>query len=341
MTDKPQLELVAPTETVAVQGELALPDVFESIERRAQQLAEPPRAANTRRAWARACASYVEHLQSVEGRAPHQGTPDAVVRWIATLEAKGLKPQSIAQLVSSVGGFAKSQDAYDPTDHRDVRNALGNLRRQHDADVRKRRPVKTEEVRQLVAHCPDDTQGVRDRALILVLYATSMRRASLVALNCSDVEFVDEGMRVTLRRSKTDQVGKGRVLNVDMGNNLETCPVRALRRWMGVLFELHLDIEDGAPLFHGLNKRREPRASRIALRSVNHIVDQAAKRAGLDVQRIGTHSFRRGHAHQLLDNGVQLVDVADSLGHASIDTTRGYADERPDWQRKTTKRLGL
>ena len=335
-----QLALVEP-EPAADQGELALPDAFDALERRAEELRQPPRSTNTRKAWARACASYVEHLERFEQRGAHQGTPDAVVRWIVRLEADGLKPQSIAQLVGSVSGFASSHDLYNPCDHVTVKNALANLRRRHDADVRKRTPLSDEDIKRLVAPCDDSTKGIRDRAMVLALYATGMRRDSLVRLNCGDVELVPEGFRVTYRRSKTNQEGKRvEAQHVDTGNHDETCPVRALRRWLFLLYERHED-DAASPLFRSVNKGGRVQPGRMALRSVNYIVDELADRAKLELRRLGTHSFRRGHAHQLDKAGVPLQDIADSLGHRNIQTTRGYVDERPRFDRGTTKKLGL
>ena len=79
----------------------------------------------------------------------------------------------------------------------------------------------------MLAHVPDSLIGIRDRALLLIGFAGAFRRSELVALNVSDIEFGADGLKVTIRRSKTDQEGEGQVIGIAYGTCL--CPVAALQ----------------------------------------------------------------------------------------------------------------
>ena len=77
--------------------------------------------------------------------------------------------------------------------------------------------------------------AVRDRALLLLGLAGGLRRSELSALSVEDLSFVEEGVVVLIRRSKTDQEGKGIRVGVPYGSHPETCPVRNLKAWLSVL----------------------------------------------------------------------------------------------------------
>ena len=100
----------------------------------------------------------------------------------------------------------------------------------------------------MVQALPDTLIGVRDRALLLVGYAGAFRRSELVALDVEDLVETDEGLVVTIRRSKTDQESAGRELGLPYGSQLVTCPVRAVRRWRQVAA-----IDDG-PLWRSIDR---------------------------------------------------------------------------------------
>ena len=82
----------------------------------------------------------------------------------------------------------------------------------------------------MASHCPNTLRGRRDRAILLMGFAGAFRRSELAALTVDDLEKVDEGIRVHVRRSKTDQEGAGEVVPVIKGNG--NCPVVAVKAWL-------------------------------------------------------------------------------------------------------------
>jgi integrase len=111
-------------------------------------------------------------------------------------------------------------------------------------------------------------KGLRDKALILVGFFGALRRSELVGLNIEDVEFVPEGAILTIRKSKTDQEGRGREVAIGYAKRPELCPVRALQSYMAHLRPKHraafrLDAKipvHPKPTFHG---RRSPDRQRL------------------------------------------------------------------------------
>ena len=77
---------------------------------------------------------------------------------------------------------------------------------------------------------PDSLKGLRDRALLLLGFAGAFRRSELVALDVADLEETDDGLKVTIRRSKTDQEGHGETIAIVRGS--AACPVKAVKAWL-------------------------------------------------------------------------------------------------------------
>jgi integrase len=155
----------------------------------------------------------------------------------------------------------------------------------------------------MVAASPDTLTGKRDRALILLGFAGAFRRSELVALDVSDIEETDAGLRVTIRQSKTDQEGEGAVIAIARG--AITCPVRALRDWLD-----EADIESGA-LFRSVNKAGVVASARLTDRSVANIVKAMAGNVGLDASAFSAHSLRSGFLTSAASNGASIFKMMD------------------------------
>jgi hypothetical protein len=133
--------------------------------------------------------------------------------------------------------------------------------------------------------------GARDRALLLLGWAGGFRRSALVSLDVADLLFSPaEGIAVTLRRDKTDQEGRGRVLAIPFGSAAEVCPVRSVRAWLDAA-----GVSEG-PIFRAVNRHGRAGAARLSDRAVALVVQSAAAAIGLDVSTFAGHSLRAGFA---------------------------------------------
>ena len=110
----------------------------------------------------------------------------------------------------------------------------------------------------MVAALPDDLGGTRDRALLLIGWAGALRRSELVAIEVGDLEWTDDGLVITIRRSKTDQEAAGRQVGIPYGTN-GPCPEAALYGW------LNASGIEAAPVF-----RKVDRHGHIGPRSSTH-----------------------------------------------------------------------
>jgi integrase len=138
----------------------------------------------------------------------------------------------------------------------------------------------------------------------------------LVALDVEDVEEVPAGLRVTIRRSKTDQEGLGAVIALPCG--AVACPVAAFKAWIrgaGIT---------AGPVFRPVAKGERLQNARLTDRSVAKIVKAHAVRVGLDPAAFAGHSLRSGFLTSAATRGASIFKMADQSRHRSMDTLRGY-----------------
>jgi integrase len=124
----------------------------------------------------------------------------------------------------------KLRDHEPPTNSEAVRATLRGIRRSTGTAKVRKAPILAETARAMAQAAPDGLKGLGDRALLLVGFAGAFRRSELVALDVTDLEETEEGMRVAIRRSKTDQEGKGEIIAIVRGS--VNCPVKAVKNWL-------------------------------------------------------------------------------------------------------------
>jgi integrase len=187
----------------------------------------------------------------------------------------------------------------------------------------------------MIEALPHNLQGARDRALLVMGFAGGFRRSELASLNVEDVAETEDGLVLSLRRSKTDQEGQGSKVALPWGSHPETCPVRSYRTWIAAA-----GITAGA-VFRGVNNRGQLSSERLDANSVARIVKRAARRVGLDPASYAGHSLRAGFCTQAYLNGVPELSIMRQSRHQSLDTVRKYIRDRSLFRDNPAAKLGL
>jgi integrase len=208
--------------------------------------------------------------------------PATVAAYISACADRGdLKAGSIQRRVSAISAFHTAHGVPSPTTSAEVRLTLAGVRRTLGTAQTGKAPILTADVAAMVAQLPDKLLGVRDRALLLIGFAGAFRRSELVALDVDDIEFREDGLKVCIRKSKTDQEGAGQVIGIAHGSKL--CPVRALQEWL-----LAGAITTG-PIFRRID-RHGKMFDRMNPEAVALVVKRYAAAAGLDPAKYAGHS---------------------------------------------------
>ena len=153
-------------------------------------------------------------------------------------------------------------------------------------------------------------QSLRDKAIILLGFAGGFRRSELVSLEKSDLEFISEGLKITLKKSKNDQYGQGLIKGIPYFKNNKYCPVIAVKEWISSSDNL-----GGKKLFPYSDKT-------VAL-----IVKKYLGLIGLDSKQYSGHSLRSGFATSTAASGADERSIMTMTGHKSAEMVRRYIKE--------------
>lgn len=266
--------------------------------------------------------------------------PSTVALYLADAASNGRKPATMARTLAAISK-AHQVAAYDsPASlrHAAVSEVWKGIKRVHGTSQEQKSPVLIDDVRRMVAALdtvPNELLALRDRALLLVGFAGAFRRSELVALNVEDVQFTADGLVVTLRRSKTDQDGQGRKIGIPYGSSPDTCPVRALRRWIDTT-----SITTG-PLFRSVNRHGTLQADRLSNQTVALVVKRYAVAAGLNPAMYAGHSLRAGLVTTAAIAGVSERAIMQQTGHRSATMVRRYIRDASLFRENAAARVGL
>lgn len=276
------------------------------------------RAENTHRARAsdlRAYRAFVVRLGLSET------DPITVARYLAQLDTEGAATATIMRRASSI------RTCLPETDHPAVTAQLDGIRRGRAAEGKNRQhqapAIGPVELSHMVHALPSSLVGLRTRVLLLLGFAGGFREAELVSIQADDLTPDVRGLVVTLRQTKTDQLGEGRVVAIPFGAQ-GLCPVAAAKAWL-----IATGIVDG-PLLRSVDRHGRVGAS-LTSNAVDGIVQRAAAAAGLQ-QRFTGHSLRSGLVTAAFDAGVPEADIMRQTGHRSVATLRRYRRVSDAWQ---------
>ncbi|HEV2811065.1 MAG TPA: site-specific integrase [Acidimicrobiales bacterium] len=323
------------------EGLAAVPDAgalarLEQLADQAGRYVEAAKAEATIRAyrsdWAEFCA-WADH----RGMVVLPATPETVALYLVEL-AEVAKASTMARRLSSISQAHRAAGHLSPTSSARVQAVSAGIRRVHGAGVDQAAPITVAILRRMLEVAPPGLSGTRDRALLLVGFAGALRRSEIVALAAENLQEVDEGLVVTVAKSKTDQEGTGRPIGIPYGSNLLTCPVRSLDAWMQAA-----RISSG-PVFLPVDRhgRLDPAdRGRLSPVAVNRLVKTYARRIGLDPDRYGAHSLRAGLATSAAEAGASERAIMNQTGHRSLPVMRGYIRSGTLFKENAAAQVGL
>jgi integrase len=264
-------------------------------------------------------------------------TAASVCAYLAERAEKGASYSSLEVACAAISYQHRQHGADNPVLHDAVRQVRRGLRRTlGSAPRRQARPLSVTDIRQLVTAIDRTTPlGARDAALILLGYASALRRSELAGLTLADLETKPAGLLLTVHHSKTDPQGHGQVVGVTHGQQAATDPIAAVNSWLAVR-----GTADG-PLFTSL-RSQGPALTPISGQTVARIVTKRAAAAGLPTDRITGHSLRAGHVTSAALAGVSVDRIAAQTRHQRIDVLiEHYIRPIDALQTSSSKDLGL
>ena len=306
--------------------------LVELVER-AKDYGRQATSSATRRAYASDWSDFAEWCAG-HARDVLPARPETVGLYLAD-RATALSVASLTRRLAAIASAHRLAGFQLDTRHPGIASVLAGIRRVHGTAQRRAAPATIDVIRVMIATCDSATLiGLRDRALLLLGFASALRRSELVALRVDDVEATNDGLRLSIRRSKTDQGAEGQVVAVMRTNTPATCPVTALAEWRAAA------AIDQGPLFRGVNRHGHV-FGQLSDRAVARVIQRRAVLAGLDAVRWSGHSLRAGFATTAAAHGVEERHIQRQTRHKSVTVLRRYIREGELFRDNASGRIGL
>jgi site-specific recombinase XerD len=223
------------------------------------------------------------------------------------------KYSTLKRRLASISILHKTKGHYIDTKHPIIMENLMGIKRTNGSNQKGKKPLLINDLKMLVNAINQsnekDKRKIRDKAIILIGFSGGFRRSELVDIEYEDLEFVSEGVKIFVKRSKTDQSGEGMIKAIPYFSNENFCPVIALKNWIEI-FDL-----------------KKSRIFNISDKSVALIIKKYANYAGLDSHRYAGHSLRSGFATSTAESGAEERSIMAMTGHKSTEMVRRYIKE--------------
>lgn len=272
-------------------------------------------APSTRKAYATDIRTFQTWCRR-HGYTALPATPETVCEFVVASMERKLRPSTIQRRMAAIRYMHRLADLETPTKSELVAKAIKGMRRELGALPDRKAPATADIVGRMLDSCDDSLIGLRDRALLALGFAGAFRRSELVALTTDDIEAADDGIRVTIRKSKGDQEGMGQTIAILGGNRLR--PVAALNAWLAAA-----GIESG-PLFRRVRVGDEVGTKPLSEASVALIVKKRCTLIGEDPGIFSGHSLRAGFLTSAARSGASIFKMRDVSRHKSLETLNGY-----------------
>ena len=167
----------------------------------------------------------------------------------------------------------------------------------------------------------EEIKKLRDKTLILIGFGGGFRRTELVSIDYEDLEFVPEGLKIMIRRSKTDQFGEGMIKGLPYFSNEIYCPIINIKKWLDIS-----KIKSG-PIFRRFSKGSILKDKRLTDQSVVLLMKKYLNLAGIENKNFAGHSLRSGFATVAAESGADERSIMAMTGHKTTQMVRRYIKE--------------
>jgi site-specific recombinase XerD len=251
--------------------------------------------------------------------------PKIVSLYLTHLSTKEAKMSTLKRRLVSIGVIHRIKGHYLDTKHPSIiENIMGIKRRKGSVQLAKK-PLLINNLKKIInvidKQNKEEIKKFRDRSIILIGFSGGFRRNEIVSLDYEDLDFVTEGLKINLRRSKTDQFGEGFKKALPYFDNSQYCPVVSLTKWIEVS-----KIVSG-PVFRRFTKGSRLSNKRLTDQTVALLIKKYLQLAGIDSKNYSGHSLRSGFATSAAESGVEERNIMAMTGHKSTEMVRRYIKE--------------
>jgi site-specific recombinase XerD len=251
--------------------------------------------------------------------------PNIVSLYLTHLSTKDVKMSTLKRRLVSIGVIHKLKGHYLDTKHPLIIENIMGIKRRKGSIQKGKKPLLINNLKKLINVIDEDSnkeiKKLRDRSIILIGFSGGFRRNEIVSLDYDDLDFVTEGVKINLKKSKTDQFGEGSIKGLPYFDKSQYCPVLSLKRWIETS-----NINSG-PLFRRFSKGSKLTENRLTDQTVALLIKKYLKLAGIENKNYSGHSLRSGFATSAAESGAEERSIMAMTGHKSTEMVRRYIKE--------------
>jgi len=248
--------------------------------------------------------------------------PKIVSLYLTHLSTRDIKMSTLKRRLVSIGVIHKLKGHYLDTKHPIIIENIMGIKRRKGSIQKGKKPLLINSLKMIINAIDEynklDIVKLRDRSIILMGFSGGFRRSEIVSLDYDDLDFVSEGLKINLKRSKTDQFGEGSVKGLPSFDNTKYCPVLSLKNWIKVS-----NINSG-PLFRRFSKSSKLLENRLSDQTIALLIKKYLKLAGIENKNFSGHSLRSGFATSAAESGAEERSIMAMTGHKSTEMVRRY-----------------
>ena len=251
--------------------------------------------------------------------------PKIISLYITYLSTRDAKMSTLKRRIVSIGVIHKMKGHYLDTKHPAIIENIMGIKRRKGSIQKGKKPLLINNLKQIInaidENIKDEIKRLRDRSIILIGFSGGFRRNELVSLDYNDLDFVQEGLKITVRKSKTDQFGEGSIKGLPYFDNTQYCPVISISKW------LEISKINSGPLFRRFKKGLRLSENRLTDQTVALLIKEYLNLAGIDNKNYSGHSLRSGFATAAAESGAEERNIMAMTGHKSTEMVRRYIKE--------------
>ena len=252
-------------------------------------------------------------------------TEPKIISLYLTFLSKTSKVSTLRRRLVSISMIHKLQGHYLDTKHPIIIENLMGIRRVKGSVQKGKKPILINHLKSIInvinKQKIDEIKKARDKSIVLLGFGGGFRRTELISIDYEDLEFVPEGLKITIKRSKTDQIGEGMIKGLPFFTNPEYCPVINLKKW------LELSKIKSGPIFKRFAKGSSITNYRLTDQTVVLLIKKYLSMAGIDNSNFSGHSLRSGFATVAAESGADERSIMSMTGHKTTQMVRRYIRE--------------
>jgi site-specific recombinase XerD len=266
-------------------------------------------------------------------------TEPKIISIYLTYLSEKYKVSTLKRRLVSISVFHKLKGFYLDMKHPIIIENLLAIKRKYGSYQFGKKPLLINNLKLIIDVINDKIvnklKQLRDKSIILIGFAGGFRRTELVSINYEDLEFTEEGLKINIKKSKTDQFGEGMIKGIPYFQNKMYCPVLNLKKWLEIS-----KITTG-PIFKRFSKGLLLTNNRLTDQSVALIIKEYLNLAGIDNKNFSGHSLRSGFATVAADSGADERSIMAMTGHKSSQMVRRYIKEANIFKNNALNKIKL